>query len=209
VVLFSGGLDSVLAAAVLKDQGVEVVGLNIVTPFSDSSADAARVAEAVGVRLVVRAFGAEYYDMVERPRWGRGKAMNPCVDCRIAMLHAAKRVMDEEQAMLVATGEVVGQRPSSQKVHQLAVVARESRLSGRLLRPLSALLLPPTQPELDGLIDRSKLHAFSGTYRDNMVRLARHKYRLSLIPESSAGCILTEEKSVDHVREVLRARRGT
>jgi tRNA-uridine 2-sulfurtransferase len=209
VLLFSGGLDSLLVAAILKEQGFDVIALNLVTPFHDCKAEAARAAESLGIRFVARAFGEEYFDMVERPRWGRGKAMNPCMDCRIAMLHAAKQVMDEEQALFVATGEVLGQRPSSQKWHQLAIITRESGLSDRLLRPLSALLLPPTRFELEGVVDRSKLYAFSGTYRDNMVRLARHKYHLSNIPEPSAGCMLTEEGSVDRVRQMLAARRGS
>lgn len=204
IVLFSGGLDSILATALLKDQGVEVVGVNVVTPFHDCSTEATQRANELGIKLIIRRFGDEYMRLLTHPQWGIGKGINPCIDCRIEMLRAAGEVMASEQADFVATGEVVGQRPNSQKMHQLQLIARESGLLGKLLRPLSAKHLSPTEMELNGNIDREKLRSFTGRCRSNLIGLAQKKYHITHIPQPSTGCLLCEKSFAPRIRSLLR-----
>ncbi|MDO5552213.1 MAG: tRNA 4-thiouridine(8) synthase ThiI [Planctomycetia bacterium] len=204
IVLFSGGLDSLLAAAILKRQGVEVIGLNLTTPFHDCSDAAAEGAKALGIELVVRHFGNEYMAMVAKPKWGYGKGMNPCIDCRIAMLKTAAELMTERGAEFVATGEVVGQRPNSQKMHQLELIARDSGLNGKLLRPLSAKALTASEPETTGGVDRTKLYSYTGRQRVSLIALARKEFEIPIIPQPSTGCLLCEGSYAPRVRDLVR-----
>lgn len=204
IVLFSGGLDSLLAASVLKEQGIEVIALNIVTPFHDCSEEAARYASEMGLVFEKRTLGEDYMRMVAHPCWGYGKAVNPCIDCRICMCKEAANLMAETGAEFVATGEIVGQRPNSQKMHQLSLITRESGLGGKLLRPLCAKALPPTQPELDGLIDRERFYSFTGRHRTSLISLARSKYGIKHIPQPSTGCLLCEQSFEPRIRDLLR-----
>ncbi|MDO5310112.1 MAG: hypothetical protein Q4G03_11575 [Planctomycetia bacterium] len=204
IVLFSGGLDSILAACMLKEQGVEVIGLNLITPFHDCSADAAARAQEIGIELVTRTFGEEYMKMLAHPRWGYGSNVNPCLDCRTMMCQEAAKLMEEIGADFVATGEVAGQRPNSQKVHQLALVARDSGLKGKLLRPLSAKILPRTQMELEGELDRENMRSFSGRSRVKLAAYARHSFGVKKIPQPSSGCVLCENSFAPRVRDMLK-----
>ena len=204
IVLFSGGLDSILAACMLKDQGFEVVGINLITPFHDCSKEAKKCAEEIGIDLVIRSFGQEYVDMLAHPRWGYGSNVNPCLDCRAHMLREAKKLMEEIGAEFVATGEIAGQRPNSQKVHQLTLLNRESGLGGKLLRPLCAKLLPITDVEKDGIVDREAQRAFSGRSRIKLIAYARQKFGLKHIPQPSSGCALCEGSFAPRVRDMLR-----
>jgi len=203
VALFSGGLDSMLAILVLQEQGFQVDALNIRTTFDCCRAPAAQAAAELGVRLTVLSVADDYIDVLRAPAHGCGKGANPCLDCRIYMCKKAKRLMGEVGACVVASGEVLGQRPMSQKRRDLWIVAEQSGLSGRLLRPLSARLLPPTIPERQGLIDREKLHRFHGRGRSELVALAR-RLGIREIPQPSVGCALTEATFAPRVRDLLR-----
>lgn len=203
IVLFSGGLDSLLAVRALQEQEIQVTGLNIVTPFQDGSDEARQRAESMKIELVTRSLGNEYLTMLEHPRWGVGKGVNPCIDCRIAMLCEAKKLMEERGADFVATGEIVGQRPNSQMMHQLNLITRESGLGKKLVRPLSAKVLPATEPEETGLLDREKLLACTGRGRTGLIALARRRFQISSIPQPSTGCLLSEKSFAPRVRDLL------
>ena len=208
IVLFSAGLDSLLVSRILQEMGIEVIGLNICTPFHDSSVKAAYWAEKLQIRLVVRHFTDDYIDILSNPKWGYGKGLNPCLDCRIKMCQAARELMEAENADFVATGEVAGQRPNSQKIHQLNLITRESGLKGKLLRPLSAKVLPPTDMELDGTLDRDRLYSFTGRYRVRLIGLAKRTYGISTIPQPSSGCLLCEKSYVPKLRDLIRYKRN-
>lgn len=203
IVLFSGGLDSLLTVRALQAQDIRVIGLHVVTPFQDESEEAAQWAEKFGIELVVKQLGSEYVKMIAHPRWGVGKAVNPCIDCRIAMCRAAAELMEERGADFVATGEIAGQRPNSQKLHQLNLITKESGLKGKLLRPLTAKTLPPTEPELDGLVDREKLYSYTGRSRGRLIRRARDTFGIRPIPQPSTGCLLAEKSFAPRIRDLL------
>lgn len=204
IVLFSGGLDSLLAVQVLKEQEVEVIGLNLITPFHDCSKEAQLRANELKIKLVVQHPDNNYLQMVAHPRYGYGKAVNPCLDCRIDMCRKAAMLMAEQGADFVATGEIAGQRPNSQKVHQLNLIARESGLEGRLVRPLCAKVLEPTLPEQEGLLDRDKLGSFTGRGRGQLIGKARRKYGIRYIPQPSTGCLLCERSFMNRVLDLNR-----
>lgn len=203
VVLFSGGLDSILAACELKRQGVEVIGLNIITPFHDCSKEAYKRAEEIGIELVTREFGEEYMTMFAHPKYGYGSNFNPCLECRAMMCVEARKLMEEIGADFVATGEIAGQRPNSQKIHQLALVARESGLQGKLLRPLSAKVLPRTEMEIEGKLDRNNMRSYTGRSRVNLIRYARSAFGIKNIPQPSSGCVLTENSYAPKIKDLL------
>ena len=202
VALFSGGLDSMLAIRILQEQGFEVEALNIRTIFDCCKVPAAQAATDLGVRVTVLSVGDDYLDVLRHPRHGYGKAFNPCVDCRGYMGRMARQLMEEIGACVVITGELLGQRPNSQKRPQLDIVAREAGLRGRLLRPLSAKLLPPTIPETEGLIDREKLYDFTGRSRKPLIELAE-ELGITEIPTPSPGCALTEKTFAPRVKDLL------
>lgn len=191
VALLSGGLDSMLAIRLMQDQDVEVEALHFQTIFTCCRDDAARAARQLGVRLTAVRQEDDYLDLVRKPRFGYGRAANPCVDCRIYMFQRAKAFMEQIGARFVISGEVVGQRPMSQKRRDLDIIARHSGLEDLLLRPLSAQRLPATLPERQGLVDRDQLMSFSGRSRKGMIALAR-RLQFPEIPSPSTGCALTE-----------------
>ena len=203
IVLFSGGLDSLLTVRILQQQGIEVVALHIVTPFHDVSEHAQARAEQLGIKFVLRRTEDDYLKIIAAPRYGYGKALNPCIDCRIEMCRFARQLMETEGADFVATGEIAGQRPNSQKQHQLTLIARESGLGGKLLRPLSAKVLAPTVPENEGLIDRNQLYAFTGRGRIPLFSLAR-KLEVGKIPQPSTGCLLCEKSFAPRLEDLFK-----
>jgi len=205
VALFSGGLDSMLAIRIMQLQGFEVESLNIRTIYSCCKTPAAQAAIDLGTRLTVLSVEDDYLDLLRNPRYGYGKGANPCIDCRIHMCRMAGRFMQEVGACVVVTGEIAGQRPMSQKKPHLHAVDRHSGLDGRLLRPLSAKLLPETRVEREGLIDRDKLYAFHGRGRGALIDLAR-ELGLSETPSPSTGCALTERSFAPRVHDLLQYR---
>jgi hypothetical protein len=212
LVMYSGGADSTLALQMMLDQGVECVALNVKTPFCSCSHGGC--AGAVGdiildneISVKTRFLGEAYMKMLINPKYGYGRGINPCSDCRIMMLQAAREVMAEEDAAFVVTGEVVGQRPNSQMYRQMQNIERDSGLTGRLLRPLSAKLLPPTIPELHGLVDRNKLLALQGRSRSPQIELAK-ELDTGPLPNSGGGCVLTEPRYADKVRDLYEHTKG-
>lgn len=188
--LLSGGLDSALAAKLLLDQGIDVIGLHLESPLSCRS-DVRELARELGIPLVVRPKGEEYLRLLRHPRWGYGRNMNPCVDCRLFMFQLGQPYLEEHDASFLFTGEVVGQRPMSQTRGRMALIDRQSGLEGRILRPLSARLLPETEPERQGWVDRSRLLAISGRTRTEQLALAAH-YGLRNVQSPGGGCLLTD-----------------
>lgn len=201
--LISGGLDSALAAGLLKEMGVELHGLNFSTGFckvdhrraiNDPREDperlrnpALRVGAMLGFPVEILDVATAYLEVVRNPRYGYGANVNPCIDCRIFMLHRAREVMEEEGADLVFTGEVLGQRPMSQYRKALDTVERDTGLEGRLLRPLSARFLEPTLPERDGRLDRRRLLSIQGKSRRPQIALAR-QLGINEYEQPSGGC---------------------
>lgn len=202
LVLMSGGLDSMLAACVLKAQGIKVTGLSFESPFF--SADKARTAaRQLDIPLIVEDFTDDLIAIVEHPKHGFGSCINPCIDCHAAMIRRAGLILARDGFNFVATGEVVNQRPMSQTRKNLNVVAEESGLKDRLLRPLSAKLLPETEPEKLGWVDRSQLLDLNGRGRKPQYRLAEH-YGLKEYPASAGGCKLTEPNYAERLWDLRR-----
>lgn len=189
--LFSGGLDSQLAVCVLRDAGAEVEGVTFATPFFAPDA-AQRAAAALGLKLHVVDFTDDEIALIENPPHGFGGAVNPCIDCHARMIARAGELMARLGYDFVATGEVMNQRPMSQNRQSLGIVETCSGLKGRLVRPLSAQLLPPTIPETEGLLDRTKLLGLSGRRREPQMALAE-KFGLVDYPSPAGGCKLTEK----------------
>ncbi|MCB2183955.1 MAG: thiamine biosynthesis protein [Desulfobulbaceae bacterium] len=195
--LFSGGLDSILACRVVAEQGITVQALKFVTPFFDyellekQDEYKKKIRDTYGIDVTLIDISLPYLELLRNPPHGFGKHFNPCIDCKIMMLTEAKKLMDEYGASFIITGEVLGQRPMSQRKDTLRVIERDSRTDSILLRPLCAKSQPPTQAELSGLIDREKLLNFSGRGRTNQIELAR-SFNITDYPAPAGGCVLTD-----------------
>ena len=199
--LISGGLDSMLAAKVLEEQGIDLLLVTFLTPFfsPDAGTDAAR---SMGIPVRLIDMGVNHLEMLKNPRYGYGKHMNPCIDCHALMLREAGGLMGEEGADFLFTGEVLGQRPMSQRRDSLRSVENLSGYPGRVLRPLSARLLAPTIPETEGLVDRERLLDIQGRSRKRQMALAV-RYGIAQYPQPGGGCLLTKEGFVKKLRELL------
>ncbi len=202
VALLSGGLDSMLVIRIMQEQGVEVEALNFKTIFTCCQDQSSQAARDLGVRMTVVGQEDDYLDLVRKPTFGYGKGANPCVDCRIYMFDRAKVFMDQVGADFIVSGEVVGQRPMSQKRKDLNVISYHSDLEDLLLRPLSAKLLPKTLPEREGWVDREKLYAFEGRSRKGLIKLAK-QFGFEDIPTPSTGCALTEPRFSQKVFDLI------
>lgn len=193
VALLSGGLDSVLALKLVLSQGIEVKGVNFITPFlQEKQRIVAEQAEELGISLTTVPLDENYLNLLRSPKYGYGKHLNPCIDCRILMLKKAKNLFEEKNSFII-TGEVLGQRPKSQCKDALLVAEKEADLIGRILRPLSAKLLPPTIPEKEGLINREELLDISGRSRREQLKLAK-EFGLKNYLSPAGGCLLTEKE---------------
>ena len=199
--LMSGGLDSQLAVRVLQRAGAEVEGICFVTPFFSPKA-AEQVAAALGIPLNVVDFTDDEIALIENPPHGFGGAMNPCIDCHATMIRRAGEMMLARGFDFVATGEVMGQRPMSQNKQSLGIVAKSSGLEGRLVRPLSALLLEPTLPETEGKLDRTRLLDLQGRGRERQIQLAA-EFGIVNYPSPAGGCKLTEEGYGRKLKDLL------
>lgn len=201
LVLFSGGLDSILAVKILEKQGISVEGINFVTPFSNPEIPG-RVAKGIGLRLHTVRVSNGYFGMLMRPRHGYGANMNPCLDCKAYMLRRAKSFAKRIRADFIATGEVVGERPFSQSKNQLLLIEKESGLKGRIVRPLSARLLPPTFAEETGLVRRERMMAIQGRQRKPQMRLAK-RFGIRDYPTPGGGCLLTDKAFSRKLRDFI------
>ena len=197
VALLSGGLDSLLAIKVMLEQGVEVEALNFVSVFctctpKSSSCSAARSAvRQLGVPLKALNTSKQFLEVVKSPKHGYGRNLNPCLDCRILMFRQARTYLRKTGASFVITGEVLGERPMSQRREAMKLIEAEAGLEGLVVRPLSAALLEPTIPEQKGWIDRSRLLKIRGRSRKPQIELAR-TYGLTDYPCPAGGCLLTD-----------------
>ncbi len=209
--MLSGGLDSLLAAKIMKDEGFEVIALHFYTGFNGKTAEEISLgpdwkwspsehvvssAEKLGITLRPINVMDEYLDVITHPRYSYGSGANPCIDCRIFLLNKAREIMESEHADFVFSGEVLGQRPLSQHRGALNLVESKAGLIGRLLRPLSAQLLTPTIPEEKGIVNRDHLYGFNGRSRKPQMKLAE-QFGIDWYPDPAGGCILTE-KSFAH-----------
>jgi len=212
--LLSGGLDSLLATRLIMAQGIDVVGLHFITPFfgHNKKGQESRFVEKwrhlCGIQARIIDVGEEYFEVVRNPRYGYGKNFNPCIDCKIFLFSKAKALMEEEKADFLVTGEVLGQRPMSQRKDTLRVVERDSGTDGVLLRPLSAKNLKPTRPELTGMVDREKLFDFSGRSRKPQMKLAE-EIGLRDYPSPAGGCILTDPILANRIRKYFSGRQNS
>jgi tRNA-uridine 2-sulfurtransferase len=197
-ILYSGGLDSILALKLMQDQKIPVVAVHFITPFFDRSEFCKKVAKKQGFKLVVKDLGKSYIKMLRKPKHGYGSHMNPCLDCHIFMINTLKKMA---KGGFIVTGEVVDQRPMSQKKHDLTLIEKETKLKGKILRPLSAKLLPETAIEKKGIVDRDKLLSISGRGRDMQFKLAK-KYNVEHLTPAG-GCLLSEKEYSAKLKDLL------
>ncbi len=205
--LMSGGLDSMLAAKLIMEQGIEVVGVSFTSPFFDAEG-ARRGADELGINLTVIDLSDDLLEVIRSPKHGYGKHMNPCIDCHALMFRIAGQRMEGLGASFAVTGEVVGQRPKSQMRFGLGAVERESGIEGYLLRPLSAKLLAATVPETEGWVDREKLLGIHGRSRKPQMELAE-KYGIRNYATPAGGCLLADENFSRGLRDLKKHGRLT
>jgi tRNA-uridine 2-sulfurtransferase len=195
--LFSGGLDSILACRLVASQGIEVTAIRFVSPFfghdilEDTEKYRQDTQRKYGVDVMVEDIGDQYLHLLRNPQHGFGKNFNPCIDCKIFMFRRAGEMMAALGASFLISGEVLGQRPMSQRRDTLNVIARDSGKRPVLLRPLSAKLMRETEVERAGLVDRSRLLDFSGRGRSRQIALAR-EFGIVDFPAPAGGCILAD-----------------
>lgn len=209
IALYSGGLDSTLAILVMMRHGVEVEALKFLTHFgcdlsglSSCGSDPYPAAEKFGFTVKLSHLGWKFVDIVKNPRYGHGKNMNPCIDCRLLMLKEAKDYMEMTGGDFIITGEVVSQRPMSQMRNHLNMIAKKCGLEGRLVRPLSGKLLPPTIPEKWGLIKREWLLDIQGRSRKRQMALAE-EFGLKDYPSPAGGCLLTDRQYSKRIKDLF------
>ncbi len=224
VALISGGLDSMLAARVVQEQGVHVEGINFFTGFcveghthairgdkraeerQGSGNNALWVAERLGIPLHLEDVVEAYKEVLTNPRHGYGANLNPCLDCKVFMVRKAREWMEAHGFDFIVTGEVVGQRPKSQRAKYLPVVSAESEAEDRLLRPLSARRLEPTLPERMGWVDRERLHGFHGRSRKPQMALAERLGIETWAQPAGGCCFLTDASYSAKLADLWRAR---
>ncbi len=209
IALLSGGLDSTLAARILLDLGIELEALNFLTVFctcttrGETCLASQKAVTALGIPLKVLNVSDEYLSVVKNPKHGYGSNMNPCIDCRIFMMKKAKTYMEETGASFLVTGEVLGQRPMSQRKDTMRLIEKEADLEGFILRPLSAKFLPASIPEKEGWVDREKLLKIQGRSRKPQIQLA-DQYGIRDYPCPAGGCLLTDPGFAKRMRDLLR-----
>lgn len=207
VALFSGGLDSALAVHLVKRQGVDVTAVHFTSFFSpldlsDENSPVLSVIQQLDVPLVLLPKGEDFLDLIRKPRFGHGKNLNPCIDCRIYTFVKAKAFMEEIGASFLVTGEVVGQRPMSQRRDAIRLIEKQAGCDGIVVRPLSARSLPPTLPEQAGVIDREQLLDVTGRGRKVQLRLAA-ELGLTGYSSPAGGCLLTDKIFSRKLRDLL------
>lgn len=210
ITLISGGLDSILAARLIKEQGISIIPLNFKIPFCHRGdlryAREDKVSQFIrdnlGEDLKRIDICADFLKLITNPRHGFGSNINPCIDCKILMLHKCKELMRKWRASFVVTGEVLGQRPMSQHRQALETIERESALRGLILRPLSAKLLSETLPEQKDWVKREQLLNFSGRTRKPQIGLAA-RFGIKDFPNPAGGCLLTDPQFSKRMKDIL------
>ncbi len=203
--MMSGGLDSTLAAKLMKDQGVEVIGICFKSHFFGAE-NAIKMAKQIDIQLEVIDFSEDHFKLVKNPKHGYGKNLNPCIDCHAMMFNYAGKMLDKYKADFIITGEVLNQRPMSQNKNSLDIVKKESGFSDKILRPLCAKNIQPTKMELEGLVDREKLMDISGRSRKIQMELAEN-WGIKDYPSPAGGCKLTEPNYSNRLRDLLNKKK--
>jgi hypothetical protein len=213
LLLYSGGLDSLIAAKILERQGIIVKAIRFISPFfgyelKNNEEKARREAlEKYGIDLAIIDITGDYPGLLAAPRYGYGKHFNPCIDCRIFMIKETLKRLDEFGAAFMATGEVVGQRPFSQRRDAMNLIEKDAGARGRILRPLCAMNLPATPMEESGVVDRSRLLGISGRSRKTQIALAK-ELGIMDYPQPGGGCILTDPAISQEIRKFIKMGHG-
>lgn len=213
ILLLSGGLDSILAGRMLLEQKIQVEAINMTSPFCNctpgnySCSAAKKAADEMGVPVKIIGAGQAYLEIMKHPHFGRGSGMNACLDCRIHLLTRAREYMLEQGADFVATGEVLGERPMSQRLQAMYLIEKEAGLEGLVVRPLSAQVLPPSLPEQRGQIQRSQLQSIQGRSRKPQISMAE-KMGVQDYPCPAGGCLLTVKDFALRFKELLEQEPG-
>jgi len=203
IALYSGGLDSILVIKLIKKQNIDVIGLRFETPFTDTKkCSYSYEEEYLNIPFIKKDISADFQKILSNPRHGYGKNINPCIDCRILMFRKAGEIMEEKQASFIVSGEVLGQRPMTQNKKSLLMISDESNYGEWIIRPLSALLLPETEPEKRGLVDRSHFLDIQGRSRKRQIELA-NIWGLKKYPAPASGCKLTEPGFAKRLKDLL------
>lgn len=202
LLLLSGGLDSILACKLLQEQGISLEAVNFATPFTKDLYWPEKASKFLRISTKFMRIEDGYMDIVRNPAHGHGANLNPCVDCRIIMLKLAKGYMAEVGASFIVTGEVVGERPMTQNRNTMRMIEKHAGLDGRIVRPLTAKLLPPSLPELEGVVDRELLLDLNGRGRKIQLELAS-RYGLKDVPTPAGGCVLTDPCFSKRVRDLI------
>ncbi|MEG2935748.1 MAG: tRNA 4-thiouridine(8) synthase ThiI, partial [Clostridium sp.] len=199
--MVSGGLDSILAAKLIKDQGIDVIGICFRSHFFNEE-NAKKMVKQIDIPLKVVDFSPAHFEMVKNPKNGYGKNMNPCIDCHAMMMRYCGQLLEELEADFIITGEVLNQRPMSQNRMALDRVKKESGIQSKILRPLCAKMLVPTEMEENGLVDREKLMDIQGRSRKVQMELAE-QWGIKEYPSPAGGCKLTEPNYSVRLKELL------
>lgn len=201
--LYSGGLDSLLSILILREQNIDITALKFLTGFVRPTVSKdLEYAERFGFQLKEISIIDKFIQILKHPEHGYGKNLNPCIDCKILMLTEAKKLMKNFDAEFIITGEVVSQRPMSQKRELLIHMEKKATLEGLILRPLSAKLLPITEPESKGIVKRDLLYGIWGRTRTPHLMLS-NKFGLNWIPQPSGGCLLTDPSFCRKVKDLI------
>lgn len=208
VALLSGGLDSMLAVKLMLEQGIDVHGLNFLTVFCTCTSkgcrhQATKAAEELNIPVKVMNVTEEYMDIVKNPKYQRGRNMNPCIDCRIFTFKKARLFMEEIGASFVITGEVLGERPMSQRRDAILLIEKESGLRGLIVRPLCAKLFEPSLPEKVGIVNRDKLLDIEGRSRNRQISIA-NEIGINEYPCPAGGCLLTDRDFSNRLKDLLK-----
>jgi len=219
VALYSGGLDSTLAIKLIQQQGIEVLAIHFYTGFcitetkrrrGEKKPDgthyinpALKYAAKYKIPIEIVDISEEYFPIIQNPRYGYGANINPCIDCRALMYKKAKEIMEKIGAKFIISGEVLNQRPMSQHLKAMKIIEKEAGVEGLVVKPLSAKLLPPTIPEIEGWIDRNKLEGISGRSRKRQIELAK-KLGIDEYEQPAGGCCyLTDENFARKYKETI------
>lgn len=213
IILFSGGLDSILCAKILQKAparwqqsrpragNIKLLGISFKSYFFNSN-QAEQAAKSIKLPLKIIDISSQQLRITKNPKYGYGKNMNPCIDCRILMLKQAKKIMKDQGFDFIATGEVLGQRPMSQNKQAIELIEKSAGLQGYILRPLSAKLLKPCIAEEKGYIDREKMLDIFGRSRKKQIELAK-KYKVKIYPSPSGGCLLTDPEFSKRLQNLI------
>ena len=204
IILFSGGLDSILAVKILQEENIKLLGIFFKSYFfnSEQMKQAKNIAKSMKLPLKVIDFSKQQLKIVKNPKYGYGKNINPCIDCKILMFRQAKKIMKEKKFDFIVTGEVLGQRPMSQNKQTMELIEKESGLKGYILRPLSTKLLKPCIAEEAGRIDREKMFDIRGRSRKRQIELAK-KYKIKRYPNPAGGCLLTDPEFSKRLKKLI------